>query len=78
MGTSNKELREPAEARRTLTKIMTIIAIAVSVEGLVYIFKAGTQDLSLPIYPAILILTSVIVIIGLGIYQKLSSSVEQR
>jgi len=73
----NKELREPAEARRTLTKIMTIIAIAVSVEGLVYIFKAGAQDLSQLIYPAVLILSSVLVIIGLGIYQKLSVSVEK-
>ncbi|PLY04184.1 MAG: hypothetical protein C0625_17110 [Arcobacter sp.] len=72
----SKELREAKEARRTLTKIMTIIAIAVSVEGLVYIFKAGTEDIKLLIYPAILIITSVIVIIGLGIYQKLSYSVE--
>lgn len=74
----NKELREPEEARRTLTKVMTIIAIAVSVEGLVYIFKAGTEDLQLLIYPAILIMTSVCVIIGLGIYQKLSTSVEKK
>ncbi len=72
----NKELREPEEARRTLTKIMTIITIAVSVEGLVYIFKAGAEDLALLIYPALLILTAVLVIIGLGVYQKLSASVE--
>ena len=72
----NKELREPAEARRTLTKIMTIISIAVSVEGLVYIFKAGTKDISDLIYPAILIITSVLIIVGLGIYQKLSASAE--
>lgn len=72
-----KELREAAEARRTLTKIMTIIAIAVSVEGLVYIFKAGTKDITHLVYPAVLILTSVLVIIGLGIYQKLSVSVEK-
>lgn len=74
----NKELREPQEARRTLTKIMTIIAIAVSVEGLVYIFKAGTVDLKLLVYPSLLIITSVIVIIGLGIYQKLSSNIESK
>ena len=73
----NKELREPKEARRTLTKVMTIIAIAVSVEGLVYIFKAGTHSLELLVYPAILILTSVATIIGLGIYQKLSIDSEK-
>jgi hypothetical protein len=37
----DKELRNPAEARKTITKIMVIISIAVSIEGLVYIFKAG-------------------------------------
>lgn len=73
----NKELREPKEARRTLTKVMTITAIAVSVEGLVYIFKAGTEDLKLLIYPAILIVTAVVTAIGLGIYQKLSSGIEK-
>jgi predicted nucleotide-binding protein (sugar kinase/HSP70/actin superfamily) len=72
-----KELREPEEARRTLTKIMTIIAIAVSVEGLVYIFKAGTNDLKLLIYPAFLVVTSVFVIIGLGVYLKLSNNIEK-
>jgi NADH:ubiquinone oxidoreductase subunit 5 (subunit L)/multisubunit Na+/H+ antiporter MnhA subunit len=73
----NKELREAKEARRTLTKIMTIIAIAVSIEGLVYIFKAGTEDLKLLIYPSMLILTSVLVTIGLGLYQKLTSKIEE-
>ncbi|RLV58012.1 hypothetical protein D5018_19520 [Parashewanella curva] len=72
----NKELRKPKEARETITKIMVIIAIAVSMEGLVYIFKAGTKDVSLLIYPSFLILCSVFVIIGLGIYQKLSATIE--
>jgi len=73
----NKELRDPNEARKTLTKIMTIIAIAVSVEGLVYIFKAGTKDLSYLIYPSILILTSSILVVALGYYQKLSSNLKE-
>lgn len=38
----NKELRDSREERRTLTKISVIITIAVSIEGLVFIFKAGT------------------------------------
>lgn len=73
----NKELRKPREARETITKIMVIISIAVSMEGLVYIFKAGTKDIALLIYPTLLILTSVFVIVGLGIYQKLSFTVEK-
>ncbi len=71
-----KELRDAKEARKTITKIMVVIAIAVSIEGLVYIFKAGTEDLTLLVYPAILIFVSSISIVALGIYQKLSVSVE--
>lgn len=73
----NKELRDPEEARRTITKIIVIITIAVSIEGLVYIFKAGTNDLTLLLYPALLIVVSAILIVALGIYQKLSASVEE-
>jgi hypothetical protein len=72
----NKELRDPVEARRTITKIMVIIAIAVSIEGLVYIFNAGTKDLTLLLYPALLIVVSAILIVALGVYQKLSASIE--
>jgi len=72
----NKELRDPVEARRTITKIMVIIAIAVSIEGLVYIFNAGTKDLTLLLYPALLIVVSAILIVALGVYQKLSATIE--
>lgn len=74
----DKELRNPEEARKTITKIMVIISIAVSIEGLVYIFKAGTKDLQLLIYPAILIFVSSLSIVALGIYQKMSVSVENK
>jgi len=73
----SKELRDPKEARRTITKIIVIITIAVSIEGLVYIFKAGMKDLSLLLYPALLILVSAILIVALGIYQKLSYTIEE-
>lgn len=73
----NKELREPEDARKTITKIMVIISIAVSIEGLVYVFKAGTKDVTLLLYPASLILVSAFLIVALGIYQKLSVSIEK-
>ncbi len=72
----NKELRSPKEARETLTKIMVIVAIAVSIEALVYIFKAGAKDLRLLVFPSLLIVTVVLLIVGLGIYQKLSINSE--
>lgn len=74
----DKELRNPEEARKTITKIMVIISIAVSIEGLVFIFKAGAEDLRLLIYPASLIFVSALSIVALGAYQKLSVSVETR
>lgn len=73
----NKELRNPQEVRQTISKIMTIVSVAVSIEGLVYIFKAGTTEQSLLVYPAILIMTSVLMIVGLGVYQRLSVQFEQ-
>jgi len=73
----DKELRDPQEARRTITKIIVIITIAVSIEGLVFIFKAGTKDLTLLLYPALIILVSAILIVALGIYQKLSATIEK-
>lgn len=73
----NKELRDPREARKTITKIMVIITIAVSIEGLVYVFKAGTKDISLLIYPSLLILVSAFLIIALGIYQRFSMAIEK-
>jgi len=73
----NKELRDPREARRTLTKIIVIITIAVSIEGLVYIFKAGTENMALLLYPACLLFVSAVLIVSLGVYQKLSATIEQ-
>ena len=73
----DKELRDPEEARRTITKIIVIITIAVSIEGLVFIFKAGTKDLALLLYPALLIAVSAVLIVALGVYQKLSATIEK-
>jgi hypothetical protein len=74
----SKELRSPAEARKTLTKIFVIISIALSLEGLVYIFKAGAKDITLLPYPALLIVTAILSMVGLGLYQKLSVWTEKK
>ncbi|MBD3822507.1 MAG: hypothetical protein JXR47_07560 [Thiotrichales bacterium] len=73
----DKELRSPREARETMTKVIVIISIAVGIEGLVYIFKAGSENITLLPYPAVLLVVSVILIVGLGIFQKLSLSTEK-
>jgi len=42
-----------------------------------HIFKAGTKDLTLLLYPALLIVVSAILIVALGVYQKLSATIEK-
>ncbi|MCH9697172.1 MAG: hypothetical protein K0U68_03630 [Gammaproteobacteria bacterium] len=73
----DKELRSPDEARKTITKIFVIISIATAMEGLVYIFKAGTGDITLLVYPGLLIMFSSISIVCLGAYQLFSIKVEK-
>lgn len=72
----DRELRSASEARRTLTKFMTIITIAVALEALVFIFSAGKQDVNKLLYPTLLLLSAVVVMVGLGLYQRLSMQVE--
>lgn len=58
--------------RTTLIKFLVIIVIAVSLEALVFVFSAAKKDISLLVYPTFLLLTAVMLVIGLGVYQKLT------
>jgi hypothetical protein len=73
-----RELREAAEARRSLTKFVSTIAIAVFIEGLVITFQASKDDLPTMLYPTALLLTAILIVVGLGIFQRLSAEVENR
>src|SRR6056297_2584759 len=53
-----KELRSAEESRRSLTKFITIIVIAASLEALVMIFKTSRADIPNSIYPAALFVAS--------------------
>ena len=68
----NRELGSPREARVMLTKFLVIISIAVSLEALVFIFDSARKDITLLIYPTFLLLAVVFLVVGLGIFQKLS------
>jgi hypothetical protein len=74
--TRNRELRSPGEARRTLTKFLVIVTIAVTLEALVFIFETGTTDMRMLIYPTALLVASVFLVLGLGWYQRLSWETE--
>jgi hypothetical protein len=69
---ADRELRRPSEARGSLTKFMTIIIIALSLESLVLISKASRGAMADVVYPALLVLLAVVAMVGLGIFQKLS------
>jgi len=58
--------------RTTLIKFLVIIIIAVSLEALVFVFTAAKKDVSLLVYPTFLLFTAVFLLIGLGIYQKVT------
>ena len=73
-----REMRDAAEARRSLTKFVSTIAIAVFIEGLVIVFQASKDDLPKMLYPTALLLTAIVIVIGLGIYQQLSAEVENK
>ena len=60
------------EQRETLLKFLVIIIIAVSLEALVFVFSAAEQDISNLIYPTLLLIAAAVVVICLGIYQKLT------
>lgn len=74
----DRELRSPTEARRTLTKFMVIICIAVSLEAIVNVAKVEDSNLPDLVYPAILLLSAVAIMVGLGIYQRLSGMIESK
>ena len=67
----HRELGSPREARVTLTKFLVIVSIAVSLEALVFIFDAARKDITLLVYPTLLLIAVVFLVIGLGVFQKL-------
>lgn len=73
-----REMRIASEARRSLTKFISTISIAIFIEGLVTVVRASKQDVDKMFYPTLLLLTAILIVIGLGLYQRLSVAVEQQ
>src|SRR3954468_5379743 len=71
-----REMRLASEARRSLTKFVSTIAIAVFIEGLVLVFRQSSQDIVLILYPVTILVSGILIILGLGVYQRLSAEVE--
>ena len=71
-------VRNLEDTKRSLTKFMTIIAIAICLEALVFIFEAGKTDVQTLFYPILLLMSGVFVVIGLGIYLRISAGIERQ
>jgi hypothetical protein len=67
-----------SEARKTLTKFIVVIVIAISLESLILIILASKEKMENLIYPCLLMLTSSITIICLSVYQKNSVTAEEK
>lgn len=74
---SSSGTKSPAKQRGTLIKFLSIIAIAVSLEALVFVFDAGKKDVALLVYPTFLLLAAVLIVVSLGMYQKLTRDEEK-
>lgn len=71
---ADRELRRPAEARGSLTKFMTIMIVALSLESLVLIAKTSRETMGDIVYPGLLVFLAVTALVGLGLFQKLSQN----
>lgn len=70
------KMREAGETRQRLTRFIATILVAILLEAIVIIFKTARDDVSLLLYPALLILSAVVLLVGLGAYQRMSATVE--
>lgn len=70
--------RHPSHIRRSLTRFGTIIIIATLIEGFIMIFRFNKADQThlLP-YSALVFVAATLLIIGLGIYLKITIPVEK-
>jgi hypothetical protein len=73
-----REMRLASEARRSLTKFMSTIVIAVFIEALVMVFREGSRDITMVLYPSVILFMGILTVLGLGFYQRLSADVESQ
>ena len=73
-----REMRAAGETRRSLTRFISTISIAVFLEALVTIFKVTQENVQDLGYPTMLLVAAILVVLGLGIFQRLSAEVEQQ
>jgi hypothetical protein len=71
-----REMRVASEARRSLTRFISTIAIAVFLEALVMVFRVSQDRISDLVFPTLLLFAGMALVLTLGVYQRLSATVE--
>jgi hypothetical protein len=75
---NGRERRIASEARRSLTKFISTIAIAIFLEALVTVFRVSSTRITDLLYPTLLLVAATVLVLGLGAYQRLSVIVERQ
>lgn len=71
------QMPNAGQARRSITSFASTITTAVFLEALVIVFQtAKGTDLSMMLYPTLLLFSGVTMVVGLGVYQRLSTAAE--
>ena len=71
------QMRNAGQARRSITKFVSTLSIAVFLEALVAVFQTSKgADMSMMLYPTLLLFSGVTMVVGLGVYQRLSTAAE--
>jgi hypothetical protein len=68
------EMRTVPEARRSLTKFMSIIIIAIFLEALVLVVETKFEEIEKIVYPALLLLVAIAAVVALGVFQRLAAA----
>jgi hypothetical protein len=68
-----RQLRSVLEARRSLTKFLSIVIITLSLEAIVLVFETKLERVADLIYPTALMAVAVATVVGLGLFQWLSA-----
>ncbi len=76
--TRGREMRQAAETRRSLTRFITIVIVALLMDSLVNVSKAASLGQAQLLYPAALVLAGVALLIGLGVFMRLSATTEEK
>ena len=70
----SKENKPLAEKRKALSNLILIISTAFALEGLILTIQIAKTNLEKLVYPIMLLVVSSILLVALGLYQKLSSA----